>query len=432
MARKGEIVGAVDLGSRDVRVLIARKASDGGIQIIGHGAAPGRGCIVQGVIQDLNAAQLALKRALADAEKEAAVKAPTLFCGINGKNVDTAIREGNVKVDSGVVDLAHLEEALDVASREMLAPGKRILSSVTSQEWYVDDLRVRDPIGIRGSVLRARVHFAQVPSVIDDNISMCVESMGRELEDVVFLPLASGLGCLTAEDMDLGVLVLDIGRTISGLALYRERRILATHTFEWGGFDITRDVAAGLQISFEEAVELMMLYGLSEKLIQDSNEEDEGGKKRAPGSSREERNANIKLKTAVRGAPSIVERGQLDSIAFERSMELMTKVRQYVQSRGLAKHMVRGIVLTGGTAAIKNMTLLCESVFQVPTRVGLPEGLDVLPQPVNSPEYVGAVGVIRHGFEYRDALRSGRVEVQRGFASRVIRKFGRFVARYFF
>lgn len=432
MARKGEIVGAVDLGSRDVRVLIARKASDGGIQIIGHGAAPGRGCIVQGVIQDLNAAQLALKRALADAEKEAAVKVPSLFCGINGKNVDTFIREGNVKVSGGVVELPHLEEALDVASRDILAAGKRVLSSVTSQEWYVDDLRVRDPVGIRGSVLRARVHFAQVPTVIDDNVTVCIESLGKELEDVVFLPLASGLGCLTAEDMDLGVAVLDMGRTITGLALYRDRRILATHTFEWGGFDITRDVAAGLQVSFEEAVELMMIYGLSERLIQEAVEDDDTGKKRSTASSREERNANIKLKTAVHGAPSIVERSQLDSIAFERSMELMTKVRQFIHSRGLAKHVVRGIVLTGGTAAIKNMPMLCEAVFQVPARVGLPEGLDVLPQPVNSPEYVGAVGVIRHGFEYREAMRNGRIEVQRGLAGRIVRGIGRFFGKYFF
>jgi len=432
LARKGEIVGAVDLGSRDVRVLIARKANDGGIQIIGHGAAPGRGCIVQGVIQDLNAAQLALKRALSGAEKEAAVRTPSLFCGINGKNVDTFIREGNVKVSGGVVELTHLEEALDVTSRDIMAAGKRVLSSVTSQEWYVDDLRVRDPVGIRGSVLRARVHFAQVPTVIDDNVSVCIESQGKELEDVVFLPVASGLGCLTAEDMDLGVAVLDMGRTITGLALYRDRRILATHTFEWGGFDITRDVAAGLQVSFEEAVELTMLYGLSEKLIQEAAEDDEAGKKRTTVSSREERNANIKLKTAVRGAPSIVERGQLDAIAFERSMELMTKVRQFVQSRGLAKHIVRGIVLTGGTAAIKNMPMLCEAVFQTPARVGLPEGLDVLPQQVNSPEYVGAVGVIRHGFEYREAMRSGRIEVQRGFAGRTIRRISRFMGKYFF
>ncbi|MFH1518151.1 MAG: hypothetical protein ABIH17_09780, partial [Pseudomonadota bacterium] len=95
MGKKGEIVGAVDFGSRTVRVLVARKGDDGGIQIIGHGTAPARGCVSQGVIQDLGAAQQALKRALAAAKKEAGVKLSSLFCGVNGKNVETFIREGN-------------------------------------------------------------------------------------------------------------------------------------------------------------------------------------------------------------------------------------------------------------------------------------------------------------------------------------------------
>ena len=123
MAKKGEIVGAVDFGARSVRVLIARKGEDGAIQIMGHGVEQGRGCVSQGVIQDVGAAQLALKRALTAAEKEAGVKVNTLFCGVNGKNVETFIREGNVKLEKEQVELSHLEEALDVAAARY--PGAR-------------------------------------------------------------------------------------------------------------------------------------------------------------------------------------------------------------------------------------------------------------------------------------------------------------------
>ncbi len=437
MARKGEIVGAVDFGSRDVRVLIARKGDDGGIQILGHGAAPSRGCIAQGVIQDFGAAQLALKRAIAAAEKEASVKVPAFFCGINGKSVDTYIREGNVKLGNQVVEKFHLEEALDVASREILAPGKRAISSISSQEWYVDDMRVGDPVGIHGTVLKARVHFAQLPTVIEDNLSTCIESQGRELEDVVFLPLACGLGCLTPEDMDLGVGVLDMGRTITAVAVYRDRRILGTQSFEWGGFDITRDVAAGLHVSFEEAADLVMLYGIPEDRIRkEVGEEAEEDEKKAPAKAakakQDEREAHIKLKTAVRGAPSIVARSDLDMIVFDRTMELATKVRQFLNARGLSKHLVRGMVLTGGAAAIRQQGALAEAVFQVPARVGLPEGIDVLPQPVNTPEFVPVVGVVKHGFDYRAATRNGRIHGPRGFFSRVLRRTGGTLGKYFF
>ena len=426
MARRGEIIGAVDFGSRAVRVLIARQDDDGEVQILGHGIAPARGCVSQGVIQDLNAAQQALKKALTAAEKEASRKVATLFCGIHGKNVETHIREGNVKIEKDIVDLSYMEEALDVASREVLSPGKRVVTSITSQEWYVDDLRVSDPIGIRGSILKARVHFAQLPSVIEDNIITCIESQGRELEDVVFLPLASGLGCLTPEDMELGVAVIDMGRTTTGLSIYKDRRILATQSFEFGGFHITRDVAAGLQISFEEAEELILEYGISEALIH----EESGGDVAVP--NEEDKHEHIKLKSVVRGAPSIVDRTMLDDIIFARSCELLCKIRQYLEKRALMGNLVRGIVLTGGTAAIKNKADLAEAVFEVPARVGMPDGIDVMPQPCNAPEFVPLVGVLRHGFEYRAAMRSGRIETRRSLVGAAAAGAAAVFGKYFF
>jgi len=427
LAKRGELVGAVDFGSRDVRVLIAHQGEDGAIHILGHGTAPGRGAVSQGVIQDLNAAQMALKKALNAAEKEAGVRVNALFCGLNGKNVDSFIREGYVKPDRDVVEVRHMEEALDNASRDVLAPGKRVVSSITSQEWYVDDLRVSDPVGIRGSVLKTRVHFAQLPSVIEDNIITCIESQNKELEDVVFLPVAAALGCLTPEDMELGVAVLDMGRTTTGLSVYRDRRILGTHTFEWGGFHITRDVAAGLQVTFEEASDLILEYGVSERLVRAEAEELLVGN----GHHYDDRGANIKLKSAVRGAPSVVDRTKLDHIVFERSKELLTKVRQHLSSRGLMKNLVRGVVLTGGSAMIRNQPNLAEAVFEVPARIGIPEGIEVLPQPVNSPEFAPIVGVVRHGFEYRAAMRSGRIESPRGAIGSIFKGLGGFFGKYF-
>ena len=436
MGRRGEIIGAVDFGSRAVRVLIARADADGSVQVIGHGSAAGKGCVSQGVIQDLSAAQVALKEALSKAEKEARVKVSALFCGVNGKNVETFIREGNVKLDKDVVHYQHLEQALDLAAQDVQVPGKRIVSSITAQEWYVDDLRVIDPVGIRGSVLKARVHFARIPEAIEENLASCIESLNRELEDMVFLPLAAALGCLTMEDMELGICVLDMGRNTTGLAVYRDYRILGTTCFEWGGYHLTRDVAAGLQVSFDEAQELVIQYGISDDMLRNySDEEDEEDEDteddRQRGLTIEERSAPIKLKTAVRGAPSIVERRELDSIIFDRSKELMTKVRQHLYSRGLAKHLVRGIVLTGGTSIIRNQVGLAEAVFQVPARQGLPDAIPGLPGPVNTPEYAGVAGVVRHGVAYRAALRNGRLQA-RGPVGSLFHRLRDSFSRYFF
>lgn len=430
MSKRGEIIGAVDFGSRDVRVLIARRDYDGSLHVLGHGTAPGKGCVSQGVIQDLNAARIALKQALAHAEKEARVKTSSLFCGVNGRNVETFIREGNVKLEKEVVEYRHMEEALDIASRDILSPGRHVVSSITSQEWYVDELRVIDPVGIRGGVLKARVHFARMPAAIEENLATCIESLNRELEDVVFLPLASALGCLTMEDMELGVGVMDMGRSTTGLAVYRDYRILGASCFEWGGYHITRDVAAGLQVSFEEAQELILEYGVSETLVRRYDEDEGPEEKRRPGITLEEPRSPLKLKSAVHGAPTIVERHELDMIIFERSKELMVKVRQHLQARGLMKHLVRGMVLTGGAGAIRNQAALAEAVFQVPARMGLPEGIPGLPGPVNAPEFSAVVGVLRHGAAFRAAARNGRLYA-RGPLGALWRRVKNAVARYF-
>jgi cell division protein FtsA len=423
---RGEIVGVVDFGSRSIRVLIARRETDGTIQIIGHGTAPGHGCVSQGIVQDRTAAQMALKRALADAEREARVRVSSLFCGVNGKNVDTFIREGNVKVDREVVELSHMTEARDIASRDILAAGKRITSSISAQEWYVDDMRVIDPIGIRGQVLKTRVHFARLPGVIEDNLVACIESQSRELEDMIFVPVASALGCLTPEDMELGVAVLDMGRSISGVAVYRDFRILGTNCFEWGGYHITRDVAAGLQVCFDEADDLILEYGISQACINEEFAESMAVAMQV----NEDRSARVKLKTAVPGAPPLVDRGDLEMIIFERAKELLVKVRQYLHARGLSKNLVRGIVLTGGASRIKGYTELAEAVFQVPCRVGLPNSVEIRPQAVHAPEYSAAVGIARHAFEYRSAARNGRVE-PRGAVVSVSRRLARNFKRYF-
>lgn len=428
MRGKSEFVGAVDFGSREVRVVIARKDEDGSIQILGHGTSPGRGCVSQGIVQDRNAAQLALKRALNGAEREARIKVMTLFCGVNGRNVETFVREGHVKIERDVVEDVHMDEALDIASRDVLEAGKRVISSIAAQEWYVDDLRVIDPTGISGHVLKTRVHFARIPAAIEDNLIQCIETQRREMEDIIFMPLAASLGCLTPEDRELGVAVLDMGRMTTGLAVFRDRRILGTQCFDWGGYHITRDVAAGIHVSFEEADDLIMEYGISSDRI--DAERDSEPSMRAP--SRVAAAASqIKLKTAVQGAPSAVAREELDMIVYERAYELMTKVHQHLRSRAMDKHLVRGLVLTGGSAMIKNYAKLAESVFQVPCRVGMPNSVEIIPTAVRSPEFSGVVGIACHGFEYRAAARSGRLSL-RGPVADSARRIGNAFRKYFF
>lgn len=422
MRRGVERIGAVDFGSREVRVLVAEHDPSGAVTILGHGRAPSHGCVLQGVVQDRDSARHALRTALQAAEKEAGAKVKSLFSCINGRNVETLVREARLKLTRGVVDYEDIQELRDNAAKDLLEAGKTLTSSVTAQEWYVNDLRVQNPFGVRGEVLRTRIHFARIPQVIEDNLAEIVASQHRELEDMIFAPLAAALGCLTPEDTELGVGVIDLGRSTTGVAVYRDGRIMGTASFEWGGYHITRDVAAGLHVSFEEADELILEYGVNPVLIQEG--EDDGPAAPNGGVTR------VKLKTAVSGASSVADRAELDAIIFERCRELLTKVRQHLVAQGLAKHLIRGVVLTGGSAAIKNYTALAESIFEAPCRKGTPCSLSIRPQAVQTPEFAAAAGAARHAFQYRAAARGGYVAL-RGGAVPFMKRVGRMVRKYF-
>lgn len=428
---KGDIVGAVDFGTRAVRVLVALRQTDGTVQILGHGAEESRGCVSQGVIQDRGAAQTALKRALSAAESEAHVKVESLFCGINSPEAETFVREGHVNIDHGTVEPQHIAEALDLAQRDLLAPGKKVIGSVSAQQWFIDNVRVQDPIAMRGQVLRARVHFARFPSVIIDNIAACVDSQRRELEDIVLQPMAAAMGCLTPEEMELGVAVLDLGRGMTGLAVYRDHCLVGSHVFEWGGVHFIRDVSARLRITYEEADDLVQEYGVPEHLIAQEAEAANAATGRAAAAvAMRHETSSVKLKSAVPGAAAIVPRSILDEAIFDRAMDSLVGVRQHINALGLSKHLVRGVVMTGGSSQIKAYTRLAESVFQVPCRVGAPGFFDSIPHAVCDPAFSAAVGIVRHGFAYRAAARNGRVDA-RGPLVGPVHRLMRAIRKYF-
>lgn len=400
MTNRSELIGAVDFGARAIRVVIGRMEADGTLRVLGHGAAEERGCVSQGVIQDLSAAQRAFGHALRQAEKEARGAATGLFCGVQGRNVETHIREAAVSIEDGVVTEAEIEAVRDKAVKDLEDANARLLSAITSEEWYVNDLRVRNPIGLRGHHLKTRIHVALLPTVIEENLVACIDSFKREVEDVVFVPMAAALGVMEPEDMELGVAVIDLGCRNTGLAVYRDYRIMGTHCFEWGGYHITRDVAAGLHVGFDEADDLILEYGVSDEQLAEFVETE--AKVRSV-LDEKNRPARIKLKTAVPEAPDIVDREDLESIVAQRSAEMLEQVRKHLAAKGLLKHLVRGVILTGGGGTIKNMPQLAETIFQAPCRRGLPTGMDIVPHAVRHAEFAPAVGILRHGFEYRRA-----------------------------
>ncbi len=436
MGKKGEIVSGVDFGARFVRVLVAQRLADGAVKLLGYGSAPSQGCVIRGQIQNLGAAQDVFRKALQQAEHSSGVRIQSVFCGVSAPQVNSLIRDGNLPVQGGVVDLEHLEEARQQAAASSSAAGMQSLSSVTAQEWYIDDMRVAEPLNMSASVLRARIHFALVPLVVVNNLQKCVEAQNCVVEDTVYMPIAAALGCLTPDDMRLGVAVADLGDSAVGAAVYQDGSLVGTETFKWGMSLIQNDIAAALNVPFDEAAALLVEYGLSSNLIKEyltppPAADSDDAIVQAAIKAGANATAPVKLHNVPAGARTSVPRSELDHIIFARGRELMEILAAAIKSRGYQGRLARGLILTGGGARIHNIEELAGALCGVNTRSGLPQGVD-MPSALNNEEHTPLVGIIRHGLEFRNATGSGRIDQNVTVVLRFLRNMRRIAGQLFY
>lgn len=430
MARKGELIAAVDFGSRAIRAVITRRTSDGQTRILGYGEEPTQGCIRFGAVQDLNAATHALRAALTAEKKMAGVNVFALYCGIHGPKIKSGVAEGRVPIENSIIKPEHIATARENAATASIDTDARPLSSIMSEEWTVDGVRVTDPIGMHGSVLKGRLHFAQLPKFVENNLRACIEAQGLVIEEFVFMPLAAASGCLTCEDMQMGAAVVDLGSAAAGIAVYLNNAITAATAYSWGSGHIINDVAAGLKVSFEEAADLVLEYGISEHRIQMLNRRDtrkDADQKPAPRAQ----DTPIKLTRTVTGAPATVPRSELDAIIFERSNEIADKVIHFLKEHQMLDRLARGIVLTGGGAAIHNQDTLFGTKCELPVRVGLPLGFDDLPESLDLPEWAPVMGIVKYAIAHRKAIEKGHMSASYGNSNSLFAHIRRVIEKYF-
>lgn len=426
MAVRKDIVAAVDFGSHAIRVMIGTRLPDGSCRVLGYGSALSRGCVSFGAIQDADAAAQAFSSALKDAKRMANERIFTIYCGIQGATVKSSVYEGKVQIENEIVKPEHLIKARDNASLSHLGPDTRPISCVMSEEWYVDDMRVSDPVDMRGSVLRGRIRFTQLSVFVENNLRRCLENQGLEVADFVFMPLAASYGCLTREDKQIGAAVINLGASCTGIAVYQNGSVVEASAHNWGSGLIVSDVAAGLKISFEEAAELVVDYGINLELRDEKKREQAASK----GPNTKD-TIPIKLTSTVTGVPTTTTKNFLDLIIFDRADEIAEQINVFLTEKKLIHALPRGIILTGGGASIINQDALVNYKTHVDTRIGVPVGFQELPELLDAPEWAPVAGILNYAFAHRHIhhRRFGKAVYQddNSFIGAVGRFFKRFV-----
>ncbi len=369
-----EIIVGLDLGSTKVTAIVGEVDADG-ITILGAGNVPCRG-LRKGVVTNIDWTVRAIREAVDAAQNCAGVEIDTVYAGIAGSHIRNIPSHGMCAVSGREVTPSDVERVLEGA-RAVPVDADRMILHVLPKEYLVDNQDgIRDPIGMSGVRLQARVNLITAATSCVQNVVRCVERCGLDVADVVLGPLASADAVLSEDEKEIGVAVIDIGGGTTELLVYGDGGIAHSSVIPVGGNNITADLAAGLRTPAGEAERLKRNYGCAlSRMVADDEE--------------------VEVPGVGGHAPRRVPRQFLSDVIEPRCEEIFHEVRRRMEETGLVDGVSAGAVLTGGANLMEGMVESAEEVLGMPVRMGFPVGVTGLTQLVQGPQYAAGVGLLR-------------------------------------
>ena len=400
MSRKEDLIVGLDIGTTKICVIVATR-TENGIDVVGVGTHPSRG-LRKGVVVDIDATVDSIKHAVEEAELMADCEITSVYAGIAGGHIRGFNSHGVVAVKDREVKDGDVKRVID-AAKAVAIPMDREVIHVIPQEFIIDDQDgIREPLGMSGVRLEAKIHIVTAAVTSAQNIVKCANKAGLNVMDIVLEPLASAEATLADDERDLGVCLIDIGGGTTDVAVFAEGSIKHTSGLGLGGYHISNDIAVGLRTPFEEAERIKKKFGVASARFLGSDDV-------------------ISVPSVGGRRPRQVSRKILCEIIEPRVEEILSLARQEVEKAGLEDRIPSGVALTGGCSALAGLPEFAEEVFEAPVRPGLPTHVGGLQDVVRGPMYATGVGLALFGaaqgrtrsatrFRIRDDSIFGRVK----------------------
>lgn len=375
MAREyKDVVVGLDIGTAKIMAVVAEVLPGGTLRLAGLGVAPSNG-LKRGVVVNIDATVQSIQQALREAELMADCKIQRVYTGITGSHIRGLNSSGMVAVKDKEVTPADVARVIETAKAVNIPTDQQVLHVLT-QEFIVDSQEdIREPIGMSGLRLEVRVHIVTGAVSAAQNIVKCVRRCGLEVQDLILQPLASSLSCLTSDEKELGVVLVDIGGGTTDIAIYTGGAIRHTAVVPIAGDQITSDIAAMLRTPTPDAEEIKLRFGVAKQVLADAEEHIE-----VPGLG-DRPNRQVK-------------RQALGAVIEPRVEELFTFVQQIVRESGYEDLLASGVVLTGGSALMPGIVELAEDVFLKPVRVAVPAYEGSLADVMHNPRFSTVMGLL--------------------------------------
>jgi len=379
MVKKSEknLIVGLDIGTSKVVAIVGEMLPGGEIEIVGIGSCRSRG-LKKGVVVNIESTVHSIQRAIEEAELMAGCEIHSVYAGIAGSHIRSLNSHGIVAIRDNEVSAGDVDRVID-AARAVAIPADQKILHILPQEYIIDSQEgIKEPIGMSGVRLEAKVHMVTGAVSAAQNIIKCVRRCGLEVDDIILEQLASSYAVLTDDEKELGICLVDIGGGTTDIAVFVDGSIHHTAVIPIAGDQVTNDIAVALRTPTQYAEDIKVRYACA--LIQLANQDE-----------------TIEVPSVGERPARRLARQTLAEVVEPRYEELFTLVRSELQRSGYEDLIAAGIVLTGGSSKMEGVIELAEEIFHMPVRVGVPQYVTGLSDVVKNPIYATGVGLLLFG-----------------------------------
>ncbi len=372
------IVG-LDIGTTKIAALVGEVSEDGNVEVIGVGSHPSQG-LKRGVVVNIEVTVNSIQRAVEEAELMAGCEIRSAYTGISGSHIRSLNSHGIVAIHDREVTQTDIDRVID-AAKALAIPADQKILHILPQEFVIDSQEgIREPIGMSGVRLEAKVHIVTGSVSAAQNIVKCVERCGLKVSDIVLQQLASSCSVLSEDEKELGICMVDVGGGTTDIAIFTDGAIRHTAVIPIAGDQVTNDIAVTMRTPTKYAEKIKIEHGCALASLVDHS-------------------ATVEVPGVAHRQPKDLSSKALADVIEARYEELFTLVAAELRRSGFEDLIAAGLVLTGGAAKIKGALELAEQVFQKPVHLGAPQNVSGMTEVLNNSVYATSVGLLLSGYQ---------------------------------
>lgn len=375
-APKRLIVG-LDIGTSKVVAIVGEVTEDKQIKLVGLGSHPSKG-LKRGMVVNIDSTVHSIQKAAEEAELMAGCEIHTAYAGIAGMHIRGINSHGIVAIRNHEVTQLDVERVID-AARAVAIPADQQILHILPQEFIIDNQGgIREPIGMSGVRLEAKIHLVTGAASATQNVAKCIQRCGLTVAEIILEQLASSYAVLSEDEKELGVCLIDIGGGTTDIAVFTKGAIQHTAVIPVAGDQVTNDIAVAFRIPTHSVEEIKIKHACA--LVE-----------------RADANLRIDIPSIHDRPERTIDQKELATVVEARYEEIFALIKHELEHEGFLDRIAAGIVLTGGAAKVEGVIELAERVFTMPVRLGVPYSVIGMEEVVTNPAYSTGIGLLLYG-----------------------------------